>query len=806
MSLTGSNVQLLLTEDLSPHKISLLFLIQLYCKNKIPPQRIKSVLTVLIKLIDNRSYKEGDEKIIIPSLQDLIDSIKDIILENSGPNDENIDSDILQIQMIILKSLWDITSVKEMDNNLLNFYEILVPVETIYTIKESPYKKISSRSLLGSFIYKITSAFNVLKFDEIFLLYEALVGYREPSRQFYIDNGGIIESNVPLMQRKQENDVIDDNDELFYKALNNQLADMMDTVIPTTSESIIQQNTKYLAVPKHDLQILLDKQIQLLETNGTPTPMILKDIMTLMTSPNSNTSSIQNANFNNLPSYYYIRYLENLHQCDYNEAFKSLHQYFDYMVSSNSKYFYHFALISKASLHEFFGEDEQAIDSIEEAMSVAREHKDNSALTYILSWLFNFMKNKPQLWNKQTFFNNNDETQLLNFLIEKSKSVSLSLYSMSYNFETLQIMNNGGLMNQYLESIIKSTYIAINDQISTFTKSSETMAMVWSRIGNSQLSNVYTEISIDSTDDVRAKIPILIRLNFLKFYRGETEIGFKNLTKLKSEINQQEDYSLYKTVYIRWMILLIQLNLFKGKYRISNELVEILMDSEIKDLELKHELYLLNIETQISLKNYAKAMKLICDKLDGNLINQNVYLSIKLNLMKCKLFNQSENYSKSLILLIQQIQLGKKIGFTTIVVEGFALFISTLNNLGHYQDSYELMNQVMPMVISIGDKLVISQCYFELAKIHFKFYQDRKDQAEEDEENNEKLFHKVLQYLNLSILGFKDCCHLIELQSCFKFELEIAQFKQDQLLIEHAQDSIDKLKVRFLEEHNYGYA
>ena len=76
-----------------------------------------------------------------------------------------------------------------------------------------------------------------------------------------------------------------------------------------------------------------------METYGTPTPQYLKDIMMMMISPNSNVGRIQNIQFNNLPSYYYLRYLECLQILNYNEAFASLHQYFDYMVSNNSKYF-----------------------------------------------------------------------------------------------------------------------------------------------------------------------------------------------------------------------------------------------------------------------------------------------------------------------------------------------------------------------------------------------------------------------------------------------------------------------------------
>ena len=43
--------------------------------------------------------------------------------------------------------------------------------------------------------------------------------------------------------------------------------------------------------------------------------------MMMMISPNSNVGRIQNIQFNNLPSYYYLRYLECLQISNYNEAF-----------------------------------------------------------------------------------------------------------------------------------------------------------------------------------------------------------------------------------------------------------------------------------------------------------------------------------------------------------------------------------------------------------------------------------------------------------------------------------------------------
>ena len=298
--------------------------------------------------------------------------------------------------------------MEDLENDHINQLMKCVKLGLITVNSSSPEatKIVSSKSLFGSFVLKICTAFATLKFDESQLLFQAFSEFRESTRQIYINQGGII------------SDSISDPDFELFNHLNNNLKEI--GVINTTS--------KIIPVPRYDLQQLLDYQITLLESYGTPTPQYLKDIMLLMTSPNSNVGRIQNINFNNLPSYHYLRYLECLQESDYNGAFDALHQYFDYMVSNNSKYFYHFALISRAALHQYFGEDDKAIDAIEEAICVARENKDNSTLTYILSWLFNFMKNKPELWNRQTFTTIITKHKFLTFLLKIQTSITTALF------------------------------------------------------------------------------------------------------------------------------------------------------------------------------------------------------------------------------------------------------------------------------------------------------------------------------------------------------------------------------------------
>lgn len=763
-----NDIKLLLSEDLSPHKIGLLLLIEIAVGARFSDDVLCPILATLVQYLENDmlNYDGEEEMLVIPTALNLINNLQDSMAASKLENCQELTKEETLLIDLFLKKMWDIDSLEILDTAMSNFYQLLEPQANVYCSEGT--RKISNRSLIGQFINEMYTAFKVLKFDEVILLYDAFVDYREPSSKL-----------VDVKPRKQS---INSHDQHLFTSLTKQIEDNFGT----------NNNGCIIPVPKYDLQTLLTNQIRLLESYGTPTPPLLKKIMKLMTNPNSNICLIKNSNFNKLPQYYYICYLENLADLNYNGAFKSLHQYFDYVVSSNSKHFYHFALISLASLHEYFGENEKALDSIEEAISVARENKDNEALTYILSWIFNFMQNKPEMWSRQSFYNNNNEAQLLDIMIKKSQLVSLLLYSLSYNFEVLQIIDNGGPVSVYLESLLKATYISINDNENTFVKVAEMNATIWCRIGNPYLSEIYQKIALQSTEKKSDIIAIKVRNCFLNFYKGESEIAYKNLEKLKSKI-LNTDCALYNSIQRRSIIMSIKLCLIKGRIKIAKEQVNILLCNDIKEIEVKNELFLLDIEIEIALENYSKALKMINEMLSKN---PNTYMTIKLNLLKCKTYNVSGNHAKSITVLLQQIEKGKIMGFSSIICEGFIILISILNNLGHHDDAFDLIQEVMPTFISNGNEEIVSQGYYELSRTYFAKYKLNL---------NKKLIPKILKYLNLSIVGFKKSINLIELIKCFELEEQVASLRGENDLIIHAQNSIEKLRIRSKEESIYGY-
>lgn len=787
--MTKDDIKLLLSEDLSPYKLTLLIVIHLYLCNELPiPQ-----LITLTQLIENKQQPRPHNLLsthnIIHSLSQLCELFND-----------------MNVTKQLLKCIWRINSIEQLENDYINNLIKRVKSVDLITLNITPGstnsgKVLSSKSLFGSFILKICTSFNSLKFDESFLLFQAFQQFREPTRQRYVELGGdIINEN---------NNLGDDPDRDLFTRLNNNLIELgINNSISLSSLSSptltsTPTSTKIISVPKYDFQQLLDRQISLLETYGTPTPQYLKDIMMMMISPNSNVGRIQNIQFNNLPSYYYLRYLECLQISNYNEAFASLHQYFDYMVSNNSKYFYHFALISRASLHQYFGEDNKAMDAIEEAISVARENKDNSTLTYILSWLFNFMKNKPELWkNRQIFYNNNNnnnnnESQLLDFLIKKSKQISLLLYSMSYNFKTLYLLNNGDYQS-CINSLIKSIFIAINDDVkSTFIKSAELAAIVWSKLGEPILSEVYNEIAIELTDSTIDQISLFIRLNFLKFLQGNNNINetYNQLQNMKNKVMITTDHSLYNAIQIRMLIILIKINLQKGKYNTSKEIINLLLDTDLKDLELKHEVLMLQVQLEMYLQNYSHALELLASMhtttTTTTTSSSQIYLIIRLNLLKCKIFISSGNPYRVFTLLIQQIKIATKCGFGMIIIEAKLLLWKLLNDLKSFTDARKLGEEIMPQIFSLNQSEFIAIAYFELAR----------SWSNDDDDD----LVKSGEYIKIAIDRFKQNSDLVMLKQCLQYQVYLMNKYNQPQEMELANRLLNEITQELQNEVEQGY-
>lgn len=719
----SEEVTLHLFKEISPFQILLLVAIKIYAtslnkeeEDAIPPH----VLLHLVKFIERKQDIDNTNQLRL--CNDLLSLI-------TAFGESSFTSQLIE-------EVWKIRTVEDLNTFIkkCNCFVSQDPNQVIANGKLTT-RQFSSGSMFGIFITKICTCFDLLEFNECLTLFQGFERLR---------------SSTKLMINKSETqmdlDYLEelDVDERLFNALENNLMRIRGVKKQKRDLKENKEEKKIsstVSASKIDLEALINNQITILESFGTPTPPFLKKVFNMMSNCQENLDGqLDQGSAGSLvdpiPACHYLNYLENLSHSNYNGALDSLHQYFDYMVSNLSKYFYHFALVSKASLHQFFGEDKQAVDTIVEAISVARENKDNVTLTYILSWFYNFVHNKPHLWKEQNLFNKSNEDELLDFLIKKSAAINNNLLlAINQGFQTMQMMSYGMSKSQYMASLTKTLFTAVNDSKSTFVKCCEIASCVWNNVGSFELSEVYNDLSLHYSEKTSDYKSLKCRQLYTKFMRGninnnvkrngngisnaiESSVATENYTNVESLLTEMdelkdgvEDDSLYNSIQIRLLMMQIQMHLSKGRVRQAHEIMTVLSSSELKDLELRKEVFLLDIEVLIHLANYQDAIHKI-----SSLEYADDYMRLRLNILKCRILIMSGDFYSSLSTLIHAMELCKLHGLVPLQIEATLLFIRVLNTLGHHKDARLLLEDIIPLVESYNSHSFKIAAYSELDK------------------------------------------------------------------------------------------
>lgn len=811
----------LMTEEISPETITLVIIVRLYLSGDLPD--CKYLLVFLARCLEGFPLVEDKEHLLPPTLLSLCQSmtkscqnrrLNQAKIEINEP--ENLAVNVIQLK--ILHVLWSINSA---DQLLIVVNETYDFVAKRFSISYDGPRKMSQRSFLGRFSQRLAVSMKLLHFDESSVLFTNFCLYRQSTsdlleklKDMYKDKAESI-SNIsfstnPNIHGSLTNDdtsqSTDSKDEEFYKKLNANLES-----IGTSQNSGNDPLIHTVTLPY--MESLVETQIQLLQRHGTPTPQVLRQMFTRMASSKFMGSNSDGTYQGEISSVHYLTYLETLHSGDYRGAFDSLHRYFDYMVSKGSRYFYHFALVSKASLHQYFGENEKALDSIEEAIAVARENKDNSTLVYILSWLFDFVRKNPSLWNNRTFIQIKNDLQLLDSLVRKSLSVSILLAAISYRSESEYLMNNNACFAKYYESLFKSNYLTINDHISSFIGACHVTSDLWKLVGFPHLENLYTKMGI-SYAKIHGTASDLLEFKIRERREGNYLGGFEEQDLFPSGISG--DFK-HRPLHYKFLFQSVEYSLKKGRIRLAAEILNSLPGFD--DLDQDSYLEKLRLTALISSAhgNYADALTALDRQIVG-FSNQSRPLQshlihfLNLNITKAQILIQSGVPFRALSLILQQMEIAKVLGFLPLLSKGCSSLIQVLTQAGSSLDAYALALSIIPLIFCLNDCSVISSTFYELAYLCLQFFREDKIPTFI---TKKELFKQCLNFLSLSISGFKKSGDLKGLSKCFELESELSLknfFPRDtqnaSLLAEfstHSRKGLEILKTRISEQSGHGY-
>lgn len=704
--------QLVLLSVLTPHKVSLLALIAAYCSGILPQNSL--FLSLLVKLIEQHPTLDNDPVPVDMPINDFIALIEKAIL--SEPGSAPPDASLVWSRLIL--ALWSLHDLDEFHLFMFKLKSLLVssPSEGAEILAQLPSdllpkKLLTKHSFLGRFVVQCYKDFTSLEFEETQRFWAGFVKYRAPSVSYYLK----VKNTMPVEGIFGSNDNSD-----LIQAIRQKVPHLFPVGVTLVS--------------RFDLTKALAKQIRLMEAYGTPTPADLKNTLKLMAEQGSET----------LPASYYLNYLVCLNESDYEGAFKNLHAYFDYMMSSVSQGYYQYALLSLATLHTKFNAHQQALEAIKEAIIVARENSDNGCLKYLFFWLFDFLKNRPEL--NHSFFESNE--QLLGFLTRKEPFDGLpadkEFSSNALQMEATQSLIDGASLRRILENMLQAEYLALN---SDFSKSSFVVncflrSLIWSRVGEGNLAELYVQVAQSSASSLKDLCGVCLRLAWLCYEKtGDLHQAIEILHDKQYRTGDNDPRFITET-YIMSTILELKHLLHTGKlYDASVLLSRLKADQTVKsdNLDLRNEVLLLGLRlemlqgnTDVALKSVTKELK----KYESSPTLYNSYWYIKLSVFYCELICGSGDHSavRALPMVHKLLKLTVETGMASLNSELILLLARVLLILERPMEAYGLLGESLGQFVHYGGvflqarvRYVFAESVYELLKKGYFEHEKRED-------------------------------------------------------------------------------
>ena len=369
--ITSSHQGKNLLDQITPHKVALVALIQQYCEseagitqNKVSvnmnflftfmfpsPEREREFLYALLQLI-----QEADMD--LPSLCDRLQATASDGLYKSFIN-----------------------KLEEIDENLDSLVSTFLNLNNLFTMQPNV---ITKTSVIGLFLRRLILAFDKLNFELVIRLYQLFRGYYKPLRV--------------KEEKSKKVGVVAEEESGMDEPMT--LQDLMGDEKTTTEQTLGSSSTDKAGAAmvgihsKRQAEYFIAQQAQLLhhnESEALPPKQLQQKIMDLL------------RNDHNLAEAHFLSYLNSLRIREYVGALESLHHYFDrhclqsdMLMASPSKSHkeeeiagkgLRYAALNIASLHYRFGHRSEALAAVREAIRMAQETNDTVCLQHALGWL-----------------------------------------------------------------------------------------------------------------------------------------------------------------------------------------------------------------------------------------------------------------------------------------------------------------------------------------------------------------------------------------------------------------------------------
>lgn len=667
--------EIVVVKFLTPYKVALVGVILLYCDRVMSAHAKMQVMRHLVKFIDPQQQDDmeadGGDLFLDGDLHQLEAIMGDLESNISG----------VKLFDLVLEFVFKMTSLDALHGFMAGVDGYLVHLDGKHDAedkkKQTEAKKkgislLKIASLLGSYCKRCFFEFDGLSFDAVISLWQNFQTFRSSHYAKWMVRSRIVDSfssGFKLATRSAHADA------------EKQEADFLMSLVPQVPET--------RCIASENLETLLEFQIGVFERYGGTLPAEIRRVLKSMVATNKPLPA----------SAHYVLYLDAFRDKDYEASFEHLHRYYDYTMNSKGRTHYQYALFTLGTLQAEFGFHAEAIRAIEEAITVARENRDNNCLNYILSWLHSFLRCHPDCPVPESL---SSQDQISQFLRSKSNQTSYALYSLSFQSEVEQIMAVDGSLTNAFEAITKSTYInaAAN---STFAGGNIALvaSSVWSRCGNSALANMCLDMYSQFPErqlNALLKIEIGVRKAKLLFQQGQIRDCFRLLGALKKTAHGSQWHQ--QIWYPKYLLLHLAHKLNEMRLEEARFILEKLACVTVTDTEVLRDTTYLKFMYQIKMGNTSAAMQAIWAEMElqADAAATDIVYQVKLMLLYAKLVVQTDRPVRAVSLAMKIIKQAEEGAVAEHAYEGVVLLAQISNEKEEPSDAVSLIDAVMPRV------------------------------------------------------------------------------------------------------------
>ncbi|KAH6630139.1 anaphase-promoting complex subunit 5-domain-containing protein [Chaetomium sp. MPI-SDFR-AT-0129] len=698
-----------MSQYLSPSKIGLLVLIKIYLEGAVPSNAVVPVINLLATHIldcnltspsptPGEQWKKAENTIKLTlSVQHFEDLLTPFAAVDRLPGRSLWDR--------FLERLWGLDSLHSLNEFFTQLPSILARTKDELRDLAARGKKPPSGVLLGRtspfgvFARKVHVESAKLQFHHLAELWKLFVRYRQPTAGYWRRrNPQHTRLSFDAVLQDGEHEWGTQTDEIAVAAYGNML--------------LHGQHDALNSVSTDDIENLLEFQIEQAQKYGARVPPTIRDQFEKLLKSSIVIPSLS----------HYINFAEAWRSGEFPAAFDHLHRYFDYTMQNRDRLFYQYALLNLAIVQSDFGCHKEAVATMLEAISTAKENRDTACLNFALNWFYHFGKAHPKLVKELddgSMLGSGKE--LLAFLRAKAKETGMwILWSSSLLSEAKLGLSNGESVSIAVENIVRSSQIIVEKNVKSMLGPQTTMGIaLWSRLGMAVMSHMICEIFLrchvhtSLSDD---KLKLSCQMAEMLAARGLYKEAYGKIEGLEANSPRSAKSNLHRNI-CRGVLKLRQ-DIHRNNLESAEALLSQLLQTAAEDTEadMVFTIDMLHIDTLIRRKYFDAAFTKI-ERLMSELRedNRDSALRIRLLLAKVHLFDATGRPEKGFTIAMRAVSLAWRSRLVCVLWEAVGALANILNALGEFGPAERLLVAAIPRCLETNVVFTAGVLYSLLA-------------------------------------------------------------------------------------------